>query len=563
MPKLSIDNRSVEVPEGATLLEAAAMAGVEVPTLCHFPGCSPQSSCLVCIVKLNDADRLVPACATPARDGDIVETGSEDVLAARRTAFELLLSDHVGSCLAPCHTACPAHMDIPTMIRQIAASDLRGAIETVKRDIPLPAALGRVCSAPCEAGCTRRPTGGAVAVCLLKRFVADQDLASSEPWLPRRMPATGRRVAVVGAGACGLSAAYYLQVAGHACTVFDERDEPGGRLRYAMSPHILPRAVLDGEIDIIRRLGARFVMNRRLGEDMDLIDLRRAHDAVLVTLGSFDEEMIGRLELATNADGVAVDEMTGETSMPGVFAAGLARRHSWVAVRSVAEGRIAATRIDRHLRGTRPEASRRPFSVKTARRALQQSRPSEVGASDASRVSPHAGLARGFGVAEALEEARRCMQCACAGASDCRLRRFAADCGARTSAFHGAARMLARHRRMGEVLYDPGKCISCGLCVEITSGCAEVPGMTHVGRGFDVRIDVPFDGSLDEALGEAAGKCVRACPTAALRFAGDTCGCVVDGCPAQALCDAGDSIPEAPDSEGLRADRASKTIPDP
>ncbi len=175
------------------------------------------------MVKLTASGRFVPACATAAAEGMEVESETAEVHQLRRDALELLLSDHLGDCLAPCWFACPARMDIPRMLRQIAAGDLRRAIATVKRDIALPAVLGRVCPAPCEKACRRGGLDAAVAICQLKRYVADVDLASGDPYVPACGPATGRRVAILGAGPTGLSAAYYLAQQGHACTMLRRR----------------------------------------------------------------------------------------------------------------------------------------------------------------------------------------------------------------------------------------------------------------------------------------------------------------------------------------------------
>jgi NADH dehydrogenase/NADH:ubiquinone oxidoreductase subunit G len=102
MPRLRIDNRDVEVPEGATILEAARRAGIAIPTLCHLEGLPPSTSCMVCVVKVRRPDRLVPSCGAPAEDGMVVESETDEVREARRDALELLLSDHLGDCEAPC-----------------------------------------------------------------------------------------------------------------------------------------------------------------------------------------------------------------------------------------------------------------------------------------------------------------------------------------------------------------------------------------------------------------------------------------------------------------------------
>ena len=169
MPKLFIDNREVEVDNGATILDAAGKLGIEIPTMCFLKDYKPSTSCMVCVVKVNGLDNLVPACGTVVKDGMRVESSSDQVRQARKAALELLLSDHVGDCLGPCQVICPARMNIPLMIRQIAAGKFREAIATVKKDIALPAVLGRICPKPCEKGCRRAVFDEAVSICLLQR----------------------------------------------------------------------------------------------------------------------------------------------------------------------------------------------------------------------------------------------------------------------------------------------------------------------------------------------------------------------------------------------------------
>ncbi|MHC4248449.1 MAG: FAD-dependent oxidoreductase, partial [Planctomycetota bacterium] len=253
MPKLTIDGRETEVPEGATLLDAACALGIDVPTLCFLEGREPSTSCMACLMKVGG--KLVPSCATVACEGSVVESETDEVREARRAAVELLLSDHAGDCVGPCQVTCPARMDIPLMTRLIAAGRMREALVTIEETIALPATLGRICPAPCEKACRRGRVDAPVSICLLKRRAADADLASGEPWLPERKPDTGKRVAIVGAGPAGLACAYRLAVEGHAVTVFDDNDAPGGALGHAIEDGRLPRDVLDAEIATIRKLG--------------------------------------------------------------------------------------------------------------------------------------------------------------------------------------------------------------------------------------------------------------------------------------------------------------------
>ncbi|MHC4687127.1 MAG: FAD-dependent oxidoreductase, partial [Planctomycetota bacterium] len=351
MPRIVIDNREVEVGRGATVLDAATKLGIEIPTMCFLKGYHPATSCMICVVKVNSLKRLVPACGTVAEDGMQVESNSGQVREARRAALELLLSDHVGDCMGPCQTACPARMNIPLMIRQIAAGKLNDAIVTVKRDIALPAVLGRICPGPCERVCRRAVFDEAVSICFLKRYVADVNLESAEPYLPACRPKKGKRVAIVGAGPAGLAAAYYLLQQGYGCTIFDEHERPGGMLRYGVSQDKLPIDVLDKEIALIEKLDVQLRTQTRIGTALSIEELRRDFDAVFVAVGRLkpgDAEWMG---LETSADSIVINGRTYETTLPGVFAGGDAVRKRKLAIRSVADGKEAAVAIGQYLSG--------------------------------------------------------------------------------------------------------------------------------------------------------------------------------------------------------------------
>lgn len=189
--------------------------------------------------------------------------------------------------LVPCREACPVHMDIPEYLRRIAQGRSGEALSIIRETVPLPGVLGRVCGRPCEAVCRRGEVNEPVAICALKRHAADSATGSRARDL-HAAPATGKKAAVIGAGPAGLTAAFYLKMGGHAVTVFDSHEEPGGMLRYGIPSYRLPRAVLDREIRDILDLGVDFVPNRTLGGDIHLRDLAdQGFDAVFLGTGAW------------------------------------------------------------------------------------------------------------------------------------------------------------------------------------------------------------------------------------------------------------------------------------
>ena len=540
MPKLIIDNREVEVPSGATILDAAETLGIAIPAMCFLKGYEPSTSCMVCVVKIEGREAFVPACGSIAQDGMRVCTSSQEVRQARKTALELLLSDHLGDCMGPCQVTCPAGMNIPLMIRHIAAGDLHDAIATVKQDIALPAVLGRICPAPCEKACRRAQFDGAVSICLLKRYVADVDLQSASPYLPPCTPGKNKCVAIVGAGPAGLAAAYYLKQRGYDCTVFDQREKPGGALRYSVPQEKLPTNILDKEISLIERLGVKFQGQKRIDQIFSLSQLRRDFDAVFVAVGQLHPGDAERLGLETGPHGIVIDAGTYQTSLPGVFAGGDTVRTRRLTVRAVADGKDAAVSIGEYLSGQEVTAPIKAFNTHIGKLSDEEIQQFVAGASTAPRVTLSQG-GDGLTHEQAESESARCLHCDCRKAEGCKLRQYAQDYEARPSRYKNQKtedRGQKTHDRAGSVSdrqttddrgrttddgdpssvlrYDPGKCLKCGLCIKIAAQAGERPGLTFVGRGFDVRVAVPFDEQISETLKTAARQCAAACPTGAL-----------------------------------------------
>jgi formate dehydrogenase major subunit len=641
--------------------------------MCHVPGIEPAASCFVCAVQIEGQRTLAPSCAMPAADGMVVVTGSDDVRTARRMALELLLSDHAGECVAPCAAQCPAGLDIPGFVYGLATGDPRQAMEVISRRLALAGSLGRVCPRLCEQQCRRCELDQGLAIGALHRYVVDQDQAAAAPYVPPCEPASGKSVAIVGAGPAGLAAAWYLLRKGHAATLYDAHPLPGGMLRYGIPSYRLPKDALDAEIGLIAALGARFHMGQRWGEHFTLEALRREHDAVFLAIGAQhgqelrcegeehalagveflelvahdnppalgpDVAVLGggntaldcarsavrlgarqvrvlyrrtRVEMpclmeeveAAEAEGVEIEflvapvrlernshnlsltcrrmqlgepdasgrrrpvpiegsefvvecssviaaigqsveravaeceglrvsgwgiaahERTLATNLPGVFAGGDAVLGADLAVRAVAAGRIAAASIDQYLRGE--AVTGEPSTRDIALRPVDDAERAAIfrAIEQAARVPmPQLPMERrrasfdevdhGLTAADVEREARRCLTCGCRKADGCLVRSLASEYDADVYRFTGRRRRFAQDVSHPEIIYEPGKCISCDACVRIAAAAGEELGLAMIGRGFDVAVAVPFGRPLSEGLRHAARRCAEACPTGAL-----------------------------------------------
>lgn len=281
-----LNGHPVTANAGDTILDVASAAGIFIPTFCHREDLKPFASCFVCAVQVEGRRTLVPSCSTKVEEGMVIHTDNERVQRARKSCLDLLLSDHVGDCLGPCMTSCPAGIDIPGFVNHIAAGRDQEALELIHNNMPLAGCLGRVCTRPCEDGCRRQLVEEPVAICQLKRFPADQALSKGWKIEYEKVPNIGKKVAVVGAGPAGLSAAFFLQKSGVDCTVFDAHEAPGGMIRYGIPSYRLPRDIIDGEVAMIEALGAEFRYGIKLGDQITLEGLREQYDAVFLGLGA-------------------------------------------------------------------------------------------------------------------------------------------------------------------------------------------------------------------------------------------------------------------------------------
>ena len=237
----------------------------------------------------------------------------------------------------PCVALCPAGVDVPGYMALIGEGRCADAVRLIRKDNPFPTACGLICEHPCEARCRRSMIDAPINIRGLKRMAVDNAPSNTVP-LPEKQPATNKRIAIIGGGPSGMSAAYYLELMGHHAVVFEEKSKLGGMLRYGIPDYRLPQDKLDADIDFILSTGIEVHTGVSIGRDISFAEIENQYDAVYISIGAHNDKKIG---------------------IPGEDAVGV---HSAVQLlRDIGEGRVpdfkgkppARDRYDRTRRGDR------------------------------------------------------------------------------------------------------------------------------------------------------------------------------------------------------------------
>ena len=281
--------------------------------LCHAQSCG---KCVPCRVGLGQLQKLMDQVLDGEADIsviDLIEKTARNIFysadcaigyeAARMVlkgirGFRDDFEEHIlrGRCKfelnqpVPCVSQCPAGVDIPGYVALVAEGRYGDAVRLIRKDNPLPAVCGLICEHPCEVRCRRTMIDDPVNIRGLKRFAVDH--AGDVP-LPVPAVATGKKVAVIGGGPGGISAAYYLTLMGHEVTIFEQRKKLGGMLRYGIPNYRLPREELDREINHLLSLGIHVKTEVTVGENPNIADLREEYDAVYIAIGAHIDRKIG------------------------------------------------------------------------------------------------------------------------------------------------------------------------------------------------------------------------------------------------------------------------------
>ena len=205
----------------------------------------------------------------------------------------IMLEYTVDDCTTPCQRACPAGINIRDYIQAIADGNYLEAVQVIKERNPFPTVIGRICPRPCEFDCRRQYVDEPVAINFLKRFAADYEKQTGKRVLPFKAPETGRKVAVIGGGVQGLSAAFFTSRLGHGATIFEATDKLGGLLRSAISKHRLPDQILDWDIDGVLEMGIEAQTGKTFGKDEITLPslFKQGFESIFMASGGWDSRL--------------------------------------------------------------------------------------------------------------------------------------------------------------------------------------------------------------------------------------------------------------------------------
>lgn len=667
---ININGKEIKTYEGKTILEVARENSIEIPSLCEVKELDSYGGCGLCIVEVESSPKPLRACATKVTDGMVIKTHTQEILDSRRVALELLLSDHVGDCKAPCYVGCPGDVDVQSYVGLIANGEFDEALRVIKENLPMPASIGRVCPHPCQENCKRGVIEDSIQIAKLKRFAADKDLFSQSPYIPEIESDTGKKVAVIGGGPGGLSCAYYLAKKGHKVAIYESMPELGGMLRYGIPMYRLPKDVLNREIDLIERMGVKMLPNINVGKDISLDRIRKDNDAVFISIGAWESSSLrcsgteldgvyggidfltrfavndpirtgkriavigggntamdaartsirlgaekvyaiyrrtkddmpavdieikeaeeegvefkfllnpveiigdGKVEkiklqkmLAGEVDDrgrrsiTAIDEYeeidvdsvivsigqkiksdgfedvlgnkwgniisengTMTTNLEGVFAGGdCVNDGASIAIEAISDGRKAASAIDKYVMGEKIDFKEKMI---VSNKKLSEKEILEIPVIKAihnrhldpeTRKHNFEEVSKNYELEDAIEEARRCLECGCKSVNDCKLYDYGNEYSCSSDRFAGENRNYEIEKDNPYLYRDMNKCILCGICVRSCDQILDIEAIGLVGRGFDSNVLPALGKGLSNTECINCSKCVSSCPTGALQ----------------------------------------------
>ena len=301
---------------------------------------------------------------------------------------------------------------------------------------------------------------------------------------------------------------------GHLVTVVDRNEKAGGSLLKEVPGEELPGAVLQKEIELIERAGVVFSLGDRVDAGR-FEEVSRSSDAVVVATGKGDSG-VSDWGLPMHPKGVEAHGNTYRVGETHLFVVGSALKLSRMAIRALGQGKEAAFSVDQFLNGEPVTGEKFMFNSRFGKLVPAEFEEYLKESRAGNRLEPEI-KADGLEAEQVMEEAARCLHCDCRDLEKCRLRVYSDLYGAEQKRFRSEERVLCRKMDQHDrVIYEPSKCIKCGICVRITERYSEDFGFTFIGRGFEVVVGIPFNEPLNKGLSKVSEEVAEACPTGAI-----------------------------------------------
>ncbi len=355
-----------------------------------------------------------------------------------------------------CAAACPVHVDVRAMMAAAARGSFAEAAKILRKSVPFPGIISRVCDQPCRAVCKRKEAGAPLSVAAIERSCLDH--ATGLTVKPTVLPSKQKRVGIVGGGLSGLTAAFDLACKGYTVEVFESAPHLGGSLRF-VPEESLPREVIEGDLEILSKVGVQIHLSTTVGKDVSLVSLGASFNAIYIGTGTDAPSL---WPLAGGDISQVIDPVTLATKREGIFTGGSLRwpQSDRSPIRSISEGRIAAVSIDRYLQKVSLTASRSgegPTSTRLFTNTEGVEPIPEVVMTD---------LRSGFSQDEARLEAARCLQCQCLECVKvCEyLNSFKSYPKRYVRQVYNNLAIVMGHRHANKLI---NSCSLCGLCREV------------------------------------------------------------------------------------------------
>ena len=504
MVKLTIDNKEIQVREGTRLIDAARDHGISIPSLCYKKELPHYTSCMLCIVKNKHTDKFIPSCSARVEDGMNIDASGPEVIALRRDALSLLLTEHRAECEAPCKVVCPVGLNIPLMNRYIQKGDFSRASQLIYFEMGLPESLCAVCPKYCENACRRKMIDTPVAITAIKKIVT----GSTGPAPIISQAEKSAKIAIIGAGASGLTAAFNLAKYGHSCVVFEKSNRIGGTILSELSEKGFKAGLLDNELNFLIASGIDIRLNAAIDSTGLEKDLIPEYDTVVNASGAiFESDKTQAID--------STIQFEGDTRKIGdkyLFNVGSVVKQDKQVIRRIGNAKKSVEVINNFLQSGKLIKVKKRFNSTIGKIEDGEKREWLKECPEVTHRFPEPESKE-----QCIEEAFNCMHCDCHAIDGCQLRELAESLDV------GNPKMkLVNHpiekkiNKTNKLIFENSKCIKCGLCVRVSQDETNNPSLCFTGRGFVSRVTEPLTTDFDSILPDGADSVINVCPTGAL-----------------------------------------------